>query len=225
MKRWAVLTVALYVLILLALTAPVIKLFSWADWGIDAREAYSSLPYWVGIGLLATAQALLLLAPVAHAERRPRARRRVLSTVITSALFFAALLVGALLSIGAAVWGDDVPGVGSAWPPVLLLIVLWAVWGWVFYRFSSAGDSRAMSMRLMRWLLGGSILEMLVAVTSHIISRRRGDCCAPTNTFFLFAAGFAIMLLSFGPGVYFLFVERRRRLRPRNRKATEEPSS
>jgi hypothetical protein len=33
--------------------------------------------------------------------------------------------------------------------------------------------------RATRWLLRGSILELLVAVPSHVIVRRRDDCCAP----------------------------------------------
>jgi hypothetical protein len=39
--------------------------------------------------------------------------------------------------------------------------------------------------------MGGSILELLVAVPSHIIVRRRGDCCAPLGTFCGTATGIA----------------------------------
>ena len=69
-----------------------------------------------------------------------------------------------------------------------------------------------MLKRITRWLLRGSILELLIAVPSHIIVRRRGDCCAPAGTFWGIATGISIMLLCFGPGVFFLFVARFKRL-------------
>jgi hypothetical protein len=62
--------------------------------------------------------------------------------------------------------------------------------------------------------LRGSILELLVAVPSHIVVRHRNDCCAPIGTFWGIVTGISIMLLSFGPGVFFLFVERCQRLHP-----------
>ncbi|MHC4715167.1 MAG: hypothetical protein ACYTAN_18170 [Planctomycetota bacterium] len=33
--------------------------------------------------------------------------------------------------------------------------------------------------RVVRWLFIGSICELLVAVGSHIVVRKRGDCSAP----------------------------------------------
>jgi hypothetical protein len=69
----------------------------------------------------------------------------------------------------------------------------------------------------MGWLLRGSILELLIAVPSHIVARRRGDCCAPLLSFWGIATGVTVMLLAFGPGVFFLLVERvRRKTRQRN---------
>jgi hypothetical protein len=96
-----------------------------------------------------------------------------------------------------------------------LVLTLWGIWALVFYRFSRNAPPEALVRRLMRWLLAGSILEFLVAVPSHIVVRGRGDCCAPVGTFWGIACGIAVMLLAFGPGVFFLFVERFRRLRPR----------
>jgi hypothetical protein len=52
------------------------------------------------------------------------------------------------------------------------------------------------------WLLKGSVLELLIVVPCHVIVRRRHDCSAPIAT------GLAIMLLSFGPSVLFLYKKR-----------------
>jgi hypothetical protein len=44
---------------------------------------------------------------------------------------------------------------------------------------------------------------------------RQGHCCAPAGTFWGIATGISVMLLCFGPGVYFLFVERFQKLKPK----------
>jgi len=56
-------------------------------------------------------------------------------------------------------------------------------------------------------------------VPSHVIVRRRDDCCAPAGTFWGIATGISVMLLCFGPGVFFLFVERFQRLKPKEKSA------
>ena len=68
--------------------------------------------------------------------------------------------------------------------------------------------------RQCRYLLKGSILELLVAVPTHIVARARDYCCAGFWTFFGIAFGVSVMLFSFGPGVFFLFAARWKRLHP-----------
>ena len=57
---------------------------------------------------------------------------------------------------------------------------------------------------------------LLIAVPSHILVRQRNDCCAPFATFWAITVGFSVMLLSFGPGVFFLFAKRIRSLKAKN---------
>src|SRR5207244_5274886 len=93
--------------------------------------------------------------------------------------------------------------------------VFWSVWGWLFFRSARADDPNVLTKRATRWLLRGSILELLVAIPSHIVVRNRHDCCAPMGTFWGITTGLAVMLLCFGPGVFFLFAERIQRSRPK----------
>jgi len=78
---------------------------------------------------------------------------------------------------------------------------------------------------LLYALLRGSILELLIAVPSYVIVRRRDDCCAPAGPFWGIATGISIMLLCFGPGVFFLFVERFQRLKPKETNSNDSPKN
>jgi len=248
MKRWAVLTVLLYALALLLLTAPAI-FAAFANWGIhdmkpfglrDLRQLYSRWGYWLWLGVMVVGQVLLLLVPIDVSAKRLPSRRKLKVPVIVTAFFLANLFAAGIFSIACAVLKDDAlrlfsftdwllghrvanqPGTvntttGGVWVTIILIVGLcWLVWGFIFNRFAKSDKPDALLKRISRWLLRGSILELLVAVPSHVIVRRRDDCCAPAGTFWGIATGMSVMLLCFGPGVYFLFVERFERLKPKS---------
>jgi hypothetical protein len=100
-------------------------------------------------------------------------------------------------------------------------LVLWMIWGLIFYHVAKAESGPALMQRATRWLLRGSILEFLVAVPCHVAVRYRQDCCAVYGTFWGLTMGLSVMLLAFGPGVFFLFAARARRLR----KGKTQPSA
>jgi len=217
MKRWALLTVAVYLVALAVLSYPGLYLaFGWGPHGAslgDLWGAYAFPRVWIWAAVLLLGQALLLLVPIGSAQRRPKPRRKLMVPVLTATFFITLLVLCGALCLVLAIFGD-----GSHFPFndaltfwltfSLVTAACWAFWGLIFYRFRRATDPDLLTNRLMRWLLGGSILELLVAVPSHIIVRQRGDCCAPLGTFFGIATGVAVMLLSFGPGVFFLFAKR-----------------
>jgi hypothetical protein len=245
MKRWAILTVLLYALVLLLLTIPTI-LAGFANWGVhetdfklqDMQQLYAYWGYWLWLAVLAGGQVLLLLVPIDLAEKRLPARRKLKVPVIVSAFFLANLFAAAIFSILCAIFKDDAfktflftdwilghssgkpPSVNQtnfgSWTSILLIVgACWLVWGIVFSRYAQADEPDALLKRAVRWLLRGSILDLLIAVPSHVIVRRRDDCCAPAGSFWGIATGISVMLLCFGPGVYFLFVERFGRLKSR----------
>jgi hypothetical protein len=243
MKRWAALTVLLYALALIVLTAPILLVAfgSWARSSIglpDILKTYSAWGYWLGLVVLVAGQALLLLLPLKIAERRLPARRPLKIPVIVTAFFLANLFIAGIFSILCAIFLDrafnlfdflslsttfqaaSANGGNSAWGDVggviLTLVCFWIIWAIVFRNFARLDNPDALLKRITRWLLRGSILELLIAVPSHVIVRRRDDCCAPAGTFWGIATGISIMLLCFGPGVFFLFVERFNRLKPKS---------
>jgi hypothetical protein len=244
MKRWAIYTVALYVIALLLLTIPVTAA-AFGDWGSnqgpttvsEILKLFTAWQYWLWLGVLVVGQVLLLRLPITIAERRLPARRPLKIPVIVTGFFLANLCLAGLLAVLCAIFRDEawnvfgfadwLHGKISNAPPehfritdsgaytsvTLLVLVFWTVWGLIFRKFAKADDEQALVKRVTRWLLRGSILELIVAVPSHVIVRRRDDCCAPMGTFWGITTGISVMLLCFGPGVYFLFVERMRKLK------------
>jgi hypothetical protein len=235
MKRWVVLTVLLYALALMLLTVPVILIAfgGWTNNSVKLMRLYLPWGYWLWLAVLVAGQALLLLLPLNIAERRLPARRPLKVPVIVTGFFMANLCFAGLLSLlcalfkeeGFAVFGFLTPFTANRVFPsdtetrigsIITILVFWFIWAVVFHRSAKSDDPDALLKRITRWLLRGSILELLIAVPSHVIVRRRGDCCAPTGTFWGIATGISVMLLCFGPGVFFLFVERFQRLRPKS---------
>ena len=230
MKRWAIITVGLYLVAVLSLSGPVwLAAFGWGpgSWRMDLPKilsAFNHWGYWVWIGVSVIGQVLLLVVPVASAAQRPQQRRRLLVPVVTAAFLMAFICVSAIVALAAGIWGDNCGKVLAPfgnnegrtiwWTFTVYIAVAWTAWGMVFRRFLADNDPAVLTTRLLRWLLRGSILELLVAVPSHVIARQRNDCCAPIGTFWGIVTGLTVMLLSFGPGVFYLYVARLRRLRP-----------
>ena len=151
--------------------------------------------------------------------------------VIVASFFLANLFLAGLLSIlcvifkekGVGLFGYFTPFTANPVSPsewdwktlvggIITVLAFWFIWAVIFRSFAKTDDPDTLLKRSTRWLLTGSILELLIAVPSHIYVRRREDCCAPLGTFWGIATGISIMLLCFGPGIYFLFVERFKRL-------------
>jgi hypothetical protein len=219
MKRWAVLTVLLYALALLLLTTPVM-LTAFGNWGFydhgltlkNAAHVYRHVGYWLWLAVLVAGQASLLLLPINIAERRLPARRPLRVPTLVTGFFLANLFFAGLLAVFCAAFKEEGFGIFSVLTlfkanevapsnlqtlvgMTVTILVFWFIWAAIFQKFARS--------------------ELLVAVPSHIIVRRRDDCCAPAGTFWGIATGISVMLLCFGPGVFFLFVERFERLKPK----------
>src|SRR5262249_29119280 len=112
----------------------------------------------------------------------------------------------------------------AGWEFYLLLALpclLWVGWALLFYDLSRRQSVEGAAAAQSSTLLTGSILELLVAIPTHIAARNRGECCAGIYSFFGLTLGISVMLFAFGPAVFFLFLARWRRLRsPRGRHST-----
>ncbi|NJN14652.1 MAG: hypothetical protein HC813_03285 [Planctomycetes bacterium] len=210
MKRWACLTLLLYLLTLSALAIPTLLLHAGQSADLIGLFYASIVP------LMLVVQGALLVVPVAAAEGRPVAKRAVTSAAILAALPMGILLAAFFWFAALILWGEK----GLDRHEVLGVLVLalflagWIFWAVRFRRAYVESDPRAFPRRIARGHLRGSILAMLIAIPSHILSRQREECCAPGLTLFGLATGLAVALLAFGPGLFFLFARRVREKRP-----------
>ncbi len=216
-KPWALLVAFLYFLAIVALTWPVLRIAFWGEPGIegDAPQVFSVWPYWVFVAVMVLSQAALLKVPVGVASRRPVNRRSLLWPVIVAGLMLGLLVIGALLSLIEFINGNKPILVVSPYVILALGGLTWVLWAIVFYRLNRNENPSDVISRQCRYMLKGSILELLIAVPTHIVARSRNYCCAGAMTFIGITLGITVMLLSYGPGVFFLFLDRWNRLHKR----------
>jgi hypothetical protein len=206
-RPWWVYAVAgVYVLVVggLALVPVVVQLF-------DSSSSYVPLIV-ITLGLV-LCEVALLFVPVRVGSRRPVTRRALWIPLLASATLAALLGLGGTLAVAEyAQLPDNVEWLLWAVPAAL-----WFGWTFVFWTMSLGTGPEAVATRLHRWLLAGSVLELLVAVPTHVVVRRRTDCCAGIGTGLGICAGVVVMLLAFGPSVGFLYYRRWKQVRPPTR--------
>ena len=218
-KKWPVIVVVLYASWVTIVFMPVVLFVAmWlgnADGPDldDLPEFFLSLygeawPFWIFCGIVILSEALLLIIPVGIVKHRPRPQRGLWATAIAAGVLFAIVVLGIIWSIFAAIFGDFSIESIVLLLALIFLLVNWVVWSCIFRAFARNTDPGSYLRRLMKWLLRGTILELLVAVPSHVIVRHKDVCCAHGVTALGIATGLAVMLISFGPGIYFLYAER-----------------
>ncbi len=224
MAKWAFWTVLLYIALVVALLFPLLLSLAFlGDFGVsDILDMYSAWQFWAILAICVLIQASLLLIPVKITNDSYQPRRHIWIPIVITALAFSTVIIGIIWSLLVAVWGDDGWEAVFPWASLAFFGISWLVWSILFYRFYRNAQPRALTQRLTTWLLRGSILELLVAVPTHIAVRRRGDCCAPGFTFFGIATGVVIMAMAFGPGLFFLFCKRFEKMKPASKRKNHQ---
>lgn len=212
-RSWGIVVTTFYAAVLLLLIVPFTE---WAAVGGTWNSAFTLQFLAVPVGfiwllVLLTGQALLLFVSVDTSFRRTRPRRHLAVSIAAVSAAVVLLTLGIGLSLVAAIGGDEAVDTlldETGLRIVLTWLVIWLVWGAVFYLHRDAVSPHL--DRSLTWLIRGSVLELLVAVPCHVIVRQREDCSAPSFTAFGIATGIAIMLMAFGPGVLALYQKRLR---------------
>ena len=216
MRRWGIVITAFYAFSLAVLFVPAFLgiAFGWASPASTLRDSLNAAGdwrVWLWIGLLVSGEALLLFLSVDGSWRHAKPRQHVAVTAILTGFFTALLALSAISSLASGLFGDEalkwmLDGKDEAvvWGRLLcVLLALWGAWAAVFLFY--CGDAPKPVAVTVSWLLKGSVLELLIAVPSHVIVRQRGDCSAPAVTGWGIVTGIAVMLFCFGPGVLALY--------------------
>jgi len=216
MKRWALIVAALYMAILAVLTVPFILLAFVPRVHLEAFQIFTQWQYWLWLVVMFISQFALLSVPVRIAGMRPVTRGPIWKTVLAGGLMAGGMVVAACVSIEELLFADHFPkGNADIRTFILLGLLTWFIWALVFLRISRNVSAPDFVTQHCRALFKGSILELLIAVPTHIVARCRDYCCAGFMTFLGLTMGFSVMLFAFGPAVFFLFAERWKRLHPR----------
>ncbi|MCE9519071.1 MAG: hypothetical protein K8R87_05920, partial [Verrucomicrobia bacterium] len=216
--HWGLLVAGLYLTWFMALTLPLLATCFPTDFfknGLKGvLEIYLSWQYLVIIGILALSQFLFLRVPVRIVTKRPVPRKSIWLPVIVSGFWFGLLVLGGAFALAEVMDQKVMTNFASCllWAGGCALLS-WVVWAVVFFLISRAKEPEELIRQQSRWLLRGSILELMIAVPSHIMARGRNECCAGFFTFFGITMGVSVMLLSFGPAVLLLYHARWRRLK------------
>lgn len=213
--HWGAIMTGLYLVLLLALTMPFLMAAFPQLRQIERMpwEFFLNVPFPLFVGVVLLSQFLLIRVPVRLQVGRPVSRSGLWLPILATGFWMGCLLMGGILSLMELVLSleIDLPEWSLLW--VGLPLLMWGVWTAVFWRWSGRMDPRALMERQQKWMLRGSVLELLVAVPTHIVARGRAECCAGLLTFFGLTMGVTVMLLAFGPAVFVLFYARWRRLR------------
>ena len=89
--------------------------------------------------------------------------------------------------------------------------VIAAAWGGWFFVFLVmwAGEWLHVFRRIYKFLIAGTVLELLVTIPVDVHVRRRTQCYCGEGTFFAMVIGITLAVWSFGPGLVMLFLTRR----------------
>ncbi len=225
-KRWPVIVVVLYASWVTVVFMPIVFFIAACLGGgggpniDDIPDFFLGLygqawPFWIFCAVLVLSEMFLLIIPVGIVKQRPKPQRGLWATAVAAGALFAIVALGMVWSVVAAVWGDDSIERITFLVALIFLLVNWVAWSCIFRAFARNADPGSYIRKLMKWLLRGTILELLIAVPSHVIVRHKDVCCAHGITAVGIATGLTVMLMSFGPGIYFLYAERIQSRKPR----------
>jgi hypothetical protein len=211
MKHWGVVISLLYALVVIGFLLPLgYYLADEGDFFVVLSDVFDTAEgywiFWVLSAPFIAAQAALLFVSVDVSMKRLKPRRHIAIAVAATAFAVAVLTLAILANVIVALSRDAI--FDWQWFWITVPAGLWIAWAIVFFLYRERVSAQL--NRTIGWLLNGSVLQLLVAVPTHIVVRQRDDCCAPVISGYGIATGIALMLMAFGPSVLFLYQDRAR---------------
>ena len=175
-----------------------------------------ALGCWIWVAVMALCQVGLLVVPVRVARGRPVTKRWIVWPILTSIFLTLLMFAAAFLAMWETIANsDEDTAAGVLWTVGGVVVAAWLVWVFLFGFYTGNRKPTTFMSRVAKFLIAGSILELLIAVPAHVLARTRGYCCAGLGTFWGLAVGLSVMLVVFGPATFVLFVRRLRSVKAR----------
>lgn len=213
-SKWPVLILIAYFVIntLVILGITKITLFEKGE----TNWAFDFLPFTLSIAaVLLVCQYFLFNVKVSVVDKRPVPKRKITLASIFTALLMAILTFTAFIVVFLVLVGKDGPVLNNdsyqiAFNAFLFVLFFgsWTFWAFSFLATYKENMPGEFMRKLIKRVMIGSVLELLIAIPSHIIFRNRGDCCAPIASYFGIVMGTTVLLFAFGPGIVFLYLKR-----------------
>lgn len=188
-------------------------------------ETLEFLPFALIVAfVLLIVQIFLFSIKVDMFDKRPVPKRKITVTSILVAMLMAIMTFTAYVVLFAVMFGEGAPRLspGSENFYIFFLFMLffgsWFFWAWGFLKLYKNKDENNFMSKLLARVIAGSVMELIIAIPSHIIFRQRDDCCAPIFSYFGIVMGTTVLLLAFGPGIVFLYLKRMADKRPKSSK-------
>jgi hypothetical protein len=95
----------------------------------------------------------------------------------------------------------------------LIMIAVWIFWTIVFHSYCKSLDRYTALRRIFRWLIAGTILELMITAPAHawVLHSRDSACYCERGTWTGVAFGATAVFWLFGPGAGLLFLREARR--------------
>ncbi len=181
----------------------VFGLFALGMWQSEIRVGV-----WIVLGITIAADALFILGAGNKDLFRPIRRRRFLLPLAAASFMLAVLVGGLTLSLGELFRVSDAGSAWEFWGPIG---TCWIFWGILLYAYARQLSRYQAIFRLSKLVFAGSLAELLAAAPAHIIVSRRTGCFVGIATGIGVLAGLYVMIWSFGPAIFLLFLQEARR--------------
>ena len=225
--RWVLL--ALYAIIVLGLLGTALTQTLGSPVWLGFFNVLGNEPVWTIVVLLATvvSQAVFVFCSGTINLCQPIRKRRALPPVIIAAFLLTVLVVASFFSLVELI-KIDFDDASLLWVFWVLIGVNWIGWSIAFLVTYAQHDRYTVARKLLSALFRGSLLELLVAIPSHVIVSRRPGCFVGMFTGLGVSSGITVMLWAFGPGIILLFLrnkhrrESRQKIQQKDRGASSE---
>lgn len=182
--------------------------------GLFAYDIEGWAPVAIYLGIFLITQWLFLMPRGNWRIRLNEQGRPMKLSVVIAALMAAAVstgLIAALLEIPGwwkpMLYTEGPHEADRRWIGLVILGGLWVAWAIIFFIYWRGGDRYTQFTRMIRGLIGGSVIELIVCVPVHIsVLNQKDDCYCVRGSYTGLILGGTVLCWAFGPGVILLFM-------------------